>query len=206
MTRPARGAFRDLPRGIVTVVVATAVALGAVLVLAGCISQPGRADTRPHHLPLGVSLHAVADCEASAGLGGSAAVTQIWRDADGIHVRIAAGTQPQVAGPPSATVLALTSCLTLAAGVQEGYPSDSAGLLLLWKYSTTTLWPCFAEHGVDIGPVPSRSTFLTSDPLRIDPFNLIRIPVSDELLTQLRTDCPPVPAYLKSGAAGSVTG
>jgi hypothetical protein len=172
--------------------------VAVVLLLAGCIASPGRGDSRPLRLPLGLPISVVAGCEQSAGLGGSAPVTTIWRDQLGLHVRIGLGSQYAVGSGISNTEAALLSCLTVASGTREPYPVDSAGLLLLWKYSATVLWPCFAQHGVDIGPLPSRATFLEGDPLQIDPFNLIRSGVSDELWAQLHRDCPPVPSYLKT--------
>lgn len=177
-----------------------AAALGVLFVLTGCISSPERGDAHPQRLPLGVSTHDVASCEQSVGLGGSAPVTLIWRDSQGLHVRIGHGTKFAVGsgGGPSATESALLSCLTIARGAQPDYPTDSAGLLLLWKYSSTVLWPCYAQHGVDVGRPPSRATFLRGDPLQIDPLNLRRGSVSDELWAQVQRDCPLVPSYLST--------
>lgn len=175
--------------------------VAAVLaLLAGCVGAPGRGDAHPQRLPLGIPVGVVQDCEQSAGLGGSASATVLWRDSQGVHVRIGLGTRYAVGSGISNTEAALLSCLTIASGQREPYPTDSAGLLLLWKYSITVLWPCFAQHGVDVGPAPSRAAFLTGDPLKIDPFNLIRSRVSDELRQQLRRDCSAVPPYLTSAA------
>lgn len=178
---------------------ACATVAAAVLLLTGCISAaPDRGDSHPVRLPLGIPHMVVDDCENSVGLGGSAAATVLWRDSEGVHVRIGLGTQYAVGSGISNTESALLSCLTLASGQREPYPTDSSGLLLLWKYSSTVLWPCLAQHGVDAGPTPSRATFLSGDPVRVDPYNLIRSRVSDKLWAQLRRDCPAVPPYLRS--------
>jgi hypothetical protein len=175
----------------------------AVLVLTGCVATPPRADSHPERLPLGIPASLVAGCEQSVGLGGSAPVTAVWRDSLGVHVRIGHGSQYAVGsgGGMSNTESALVSCLTIARGTQPDYPSDSAGLLLLWRYSTTVLWPCYAQHGLDVGSPPSRAAFLRGDPLQIDPLMLLRSPVSDELWAQVQRDCPSLPSYLASPTA-----
>jgi hypothetical protein len=174
------------------------VAAAVLLLLTGCIASPERGDSHPQRLPLGIARHIVAGCEQSVGLGGSAPVTAIWRDSQGIHVRIGHGSRFAVGsgGGMSATESALLSCLTIARGSQPDYPTDSAGLLLLWRYSTTVLWPCYAQHGLDVGPSPSRATFLRGDPLQINPLDQLRGPVADELWAQVQRDCPSLPAYL----------
>lgn len=179
------------------------VAAAVVLLLSGCIASPPRADSHPQRLPLGIPTHLVADCEQSVGLGGSAPVTAVWRDSQGLHVRIGHATQRPIGsgGGLSNTESALLSCLTVARGVQPDYPTDSAGLLLLWRYSNTVLWPCYAQHGVDVGPPPSRATFLRGDPLQINPLELRRSPVSDELWRQVQLDCPLLPGYLATSTA-----
>jgi hypothetical protein len=181
-----------------------AAAISVLLVLAGCIAAPERGDSHPQRLPLGIPTRVVASCEQSVGLGGSAPVTSIWRDSQGIHVRIGHGTKFAVGsgGGQSATESALLSCLTISRGAQPDYPTDSAGLLLMWKYSSTVLWPCYALHGVNVGSVPTRATFLRGDPLQINPLNLLRGSISDELLAQVQRDCPPLPGYLASPSPG----
>lgn len=176
------------------------VAASVLLLLTGCIGSPERGDSHPQRLPLGIPTRLVAGCEQSVGLGGSAPVTAIWRDSQGLHVRIGHGTQFAVGsgGGMSATESALLSCLTIARGTQPDYPTDSAGLLLLWRYSSTVLWPCYAQHGLDVGPAPSRAAFLRGDPLRINPLDQLRGPVSDELWVQVQRDCPSLPRYLNS--------
>ena len=74
--------------------------------------------------------------------------------------------------------------------------SDSASLLLLWKYTTTVLWPCIDEHGVDLGRPPSRAEVLSGDPLLIDPYAQLHLQLSAPTLAQLRSECPALPAYL----------
>jgi hypothetical protein len=172
-------------------------AAALLVLLAGCVATPDRGDSRPLHLPIGIPSDLVHKCEQSAGLGDSAAATVLWRDSQGVHVQIgrAKRTGGGSGGGMSNTESALISCLTLASGHVD-YPRDSAGLLLLWKYSSTVLWPCFAQHGVDVGPTPSRAAFLGGDPQQIDPFDLIRTSISDQLWAQLHRDCPIVPAYL----------
>jgi len=103
-------------------------------------------------------------------------------------------------GGPSNTESALLSCLTVATGPLQSYPTDSASLLLLWKYSTTVLWPCIAQHDVDAGPAPTRADVLSGDPL-IDPYARLYSKLPAARLAQLRVDCPALPAYLapKSG-------
>jgi len=177
---------------------ATIGAVAVLLLLTGCIATPERGDSHPQRLPLGIATGLVAGCERSVGLGGSAPVTAIWRDSQGLHVRIGRGTGFAIGsgGGMSNTESALLSCLTIARGVQPDYPSDSAGLLMLWRYSSTVLWPCYARHGLDVGPAPARAAFLAGDPLQINPFDQVRGPVSDELRVQVQHDCPSIPSYL----------
>lgn len=175
-------------------VVAGAVAV--VLLLAGCIAAPERDDSLTRHLPLGIPNVVVATCEQGAGLGGSAPVVAVWRDGQGLHVRIGLGGTQPAGAPQSATELALLSCLNVAASRLPSYPVDSAGLLLLWKYSTTVLWPCFAQHGIDVGSTPSRAQFLRGDPLVLDPYYVGRSSISEVQYLELQRDCPALPAYL----------
>ncbi len=190
------------------VVIGGVVATVILLLLAGCVARPERGDSHPERLPLGITASAVANCERSVGLGGSAPVTAVWRDGQGVHVRIrhaahnavGSGVGVGSGGGKSTTESALLSCLTIARGVQPNYPSDSAGLLLLWKYSSTVLWPCYARHGVHVGRPPSRAAFLRGDPLQIDPLILLRGPVPKELRAQLQRDCPLLPGYLSTPA------
>lgn len=171
-------------------------AVAVVLLLAGCIAQPERGDSRPERLPLGIPPVIVASCEEVAGLGGSAPVTEIWRDSSGLHVRVGRTSTQRAGAPQSATELALLDCLTVAMGRLPSYPTDSGGLLLLWRYSTAQLWPCFVRHGIDIGPAPSRSDFLSGDPLRIDPYYVARSSISEVQYLELQRDCPALPGYL----------
>lgn len=188
----------------VTTTRAVIAAVALLLLLTGCIAAPRRGDSRPPRLPLGIPAPLVAGCERSVGLGGSAPSTVIWRDGGGLHVRIGHGTRFAVGsgGGKSATESALLSCLTVARGTQPDYPSDPAGLLLLWRYSSTVLWPCYAQHGLDVGPAPSRATFLRGDPLQMNPLDQLRGPVSDELWAQVQRDCPTLPRYLTADARG----
>jgi hypothetical protein len=180
------------------VVASAVVAAVALLLLAGCLGTPERGDSHPQRLPVGIATHLVAGCEQSVGLGGSAPVTAIWRDSQGLHVRIGHGAGFAIGsgGGMSTTESALLSCLTIARGVQPDYPSDSAGLLLLWRYSSTVLWPCYERHGLDVGPAPARAVFLGGDPLQINPVDQVRGPVSEELRVQVQRDCPSIPSYL----------
>jgi len=189
------------------VIAGSVVVAGAVLLLlTGCIASPERGDSHPQRLPLGIPTPLVAGCEQSVGLGGSAPVTAIWRDSQGVHVRIG-HTSPGAVGSGgglSNTESALLSCLTIALGTQPDYPTDSAGLLLLWRYSNTVLWPCYAEHGLDVGPAPSRAAFLRGDPLQINPLEQLRGPISDELWAQVQRDCPSLPKYLTTSPVAGV--
>jgi hypothetical protein len=191
---------KTMPRRIGAVVGAITGAAAILLLLAGCIGQPDRNDSRLARLPLGIPEPVVASCEQSAGLGGSAPVTQVWREVDGIHVRIGLGNRA-AGSSVSPTELALKSCLTIAVGSQPVYPIDASGRLLQWKYSTTVLWPCFVAHDADLGETPSRATFLAGDPLQIDPYYLLRSPLDDLQSLQLQRDCPLVPSYLKATEA-----
>ena len=174
------------------------VGVAVLLLLSGCIASPERGDSHPQRLPLGIPTRLVAGCEQSVGLGGSAPVIAIWRDSQGVHVRIGHGPPGAIGsgGGLSNTESALLSCLTIARGTQPDYPTDSAGLLLLWRYSSAVLWPCYAQHGLDVGRAPSRATFLRGDPLQINPLDQLRGPVADELWAQVQRDCPSLPKYL----------
>ncbi len=88
----------------------------------------------------------------------------------------------------------------MATGPLQKYPADSASLLLLWKYSTTVLWPCITEHDIDPGTPPTRADVLTGAPLLIDPYARLHFEISSARLTQLRADCPALPAYLPAPA------
>lgn len=176
--------------------------LALLLLLTGCIAQPERGTSREGHLPLGIPTSVVASCEQSVGLGGSAPVVTVWRDAIGIHVRIGHGSRFAAGsgGGLSATESALLSCLQVAAGDQPDYPVDSSGLLQLWRYSSTVLWPCFAEHGFDLGATPSRADFLRGDPLQINPFFRLRSSITEVQFRELSVSCPLLPSYLRTAA------
>lgn len=179
-----------------------AASLCAVLVLlAGCAGATHvRGDAHPQRLPLGLPADVVQGCEKSVGLGDSAVAPTFWRDSQGVHMHIGHGTRPGVGigsgGGLSNTESALLSCLTVATGPLQAYPADSASLLLLWKYSTTVLWPCIAQHDVDAGAPPSRAEVLSGDPVVIDPYVRLHFHISTARLAQLRIDCPALPAYL----------
>ena len=182
---------------------AGAVGVAAVLLLlAGCATTHVRGDAHPQRMPLGLPTTIVQGCEQSVGLTDSAVGPTFWRDSQGVHVRIGHGARHGTGigsgGGLSNTESALLSCLNVATGPIQKYPSDSAGLLLLWKYSTTVLWPCIAQHDVDAGPAPTRADVLSGDPLLIDPYARLHLQLSAERLAQLRIDCPAVPAYLAS--------
>lgn len=172
-----------------------------VLLLAGCAGTTHvRGDAHPQRLPLGLPASVVQGCERSVGLNDSAAAATFWRDSEGVHMRIEHGTRHGVGigsgGGLSNTESALLSCLTVATGPLQTYPRDSASLLLLWKYSTTVLWPCIEQHDVEVGPAPSRADVLSGDPLLIDPYAQLHSEISAARLAQLRIDCPALPAYL----------
>ena len=174
--------------------------------LAGCVSTTHvRGDAHPQRLPLGLPTSVVLACERSVGLDDSSVVPTFWRDSQGVHLRIGHrprnGTGVGSGGGLSNTESALLSCLTVATGPLQQYPSDSASLLLLWKYSTTVLWPCIDRHGVDLGDPPSRADVLSGDPMLIDPYAQLHLQLSESRLDQLRTACPVLPAYL-SPASG----
>jgi hypothetical protein len=171
-------------------------AVAVVLMLAGCIASPPLGDGRSQRLPLGIPALLVSSCEQSVGLGGSAPVTAIWRDAQGLHVRIGPASKQIAGAPQSATELALLSCLTVASSRLPSYPRDSGQLLLLWKYSATVLWPCFRRHGIDVGPTPSRADFLGGDPLKLDPYYVARASMTELQYLQSQRDCPAIPDYL----------
>ncbi len=173
----------------------------ALLLLAGCAgSTHVRGDAHPQRLPLGLPTSVVQGCERSVGLGDAAVAPTLWRDSQGVHLRIGHGERHGTGigsgGGLSNTESALLSCLTVATGPLPTYPSDSAGLILLWKYSTTVLWPCIAEHDVDPGSPPTRAEVVSGDPVLIDPYVRLQYEVSAARLAQLRADCPTLPSYL----------
>jgi hypothetical protein len=172
-----------------------------LLLLAGCAGTTHvRGDAHPQRLPLGLPAAVVQGCVQSVGLGDAAVPPTFWRDNQGVHMHIGHGTRPGVGigsgGGVSNTESALLSCLNVATGPLQQYPSDSASLLLLWKYSTTVLWPCIVQHDVDAGPPPSRDEVLSGDPILIDPYARLYSQISSTRLAQLRVDCPALPAYL----------
>lgn len=175
-------------------------AVGLALLLVGCVAAPPP-DSPTKHLPLGIPEPMVAQCEQGAGLGGSAPVTEIWRDSIGVHVRVGApGARPNT-GVLSATEAQLLSCLDLVGGSLPPYPRDAGGLLLQWKYSTSVLWPCFVAHDLDPGPTPTRAVFLDGDPLKIDPFSRLQTPLSQARYLDVQRDCPLIPTYLATSTA-----
>ena len=184
---------------------AAAVCAAVVLLLTGCAAPAHlRGDAHPQRLPLGLPSAVVVDCERSVGLGDSAVAPTFWRDSQGVHLRIGHGTRHGTGvgsgGGLSNTESALLSCLTVATGPVPTYPSDSAGLLLLWKYSTTVLWPCIDRHGIDLGQPPSRADLLSGDPMLIDPYARLYSQLSSARLAQLHAECPALPAYLASAS------
>ena len=187
-------------------VCASAVAVAAaLLLLAGCAAPtPVRGNAHPQRLPLGLPSGVVLECERSVGLGDSAVEPTFWRDSQGVHMRIGHGTRHGTGigsgGGLSNTESALLSCLTVATGPLPQYPSDSAGLLLLWKYSTTVLWPCIDEHGVDLGKPPSRADVLSGDPMLMDPYAQLHSQLSASRLSQLSRECPVLPSYLAAAS------
>lgn len=181
--------------------------IAAVLLLAGCAAPTHlRGDSRPQRLPLGLPASVVQQCEQSVGLGDSAVAPTFWRDSQGVHMRIGHKTTLGVrigigsGGGMSNTESALLSCLTIATGPVQQYPTDSASLLLLWRYSTSVLWPCIAQHDVDAGPSPSRADVLSGDALLIDPYARLHSQISGARLAQLRIDCPALPSYLTAAS------
>lgn len=188
--------------------IAGAAGAGAVLLLllAGCGSSTHlRGDAHPQRLPLGLPADVVQGCERSVGIGDAAVAPTFWRDSQGVHLRIGHGDRHGTGigsgGGLSNTESALISCLTVATGPLPTYPSDSAGLILLWKYSTTVLWPCIAQQDVDAGRPPTRAEVMSGDPVLIDPYVRLQYEVSAPRLAQLRADCPALPSYL-SAASG----
>jgi hypothetical protein len=182
-------------------VIAAAAACALLALLVGCAGATHvRGDAHPQRMPLGLPADVVQGCVRSVGLGDAAVAPTFWRDSEGVHMHIGHGTRPGVGigsgGGLSNTESALLSCLNVATGPLQKYPADSASLLLLWKYSTTVLWPCIAQHDVDPGPAPSRTDVLSGDPLLIDPYARLRFELTSVRLTQLRADCPAVPPYL----------
>ena len=179
-----------------------AVGVAAVLLLlAGCAAPTHvRGDAHPQRLPLGLPATIVQGCEQSVGLDDSTVPATFWRDSQGVHMRIGHSTRHGVGigsgGGMSNTESALLSCLNVATGPLQQYPTDSASLLLLWKYSTSVLWPCIAHHDVDAGPPPSRADVLSGDPLLIDPYARLHLQLTAARLAQLRVACPALPAYL----------
>ena len=176
-------------------------AAAVLLLLAGCAAPTHvRGDAHPQRLPLGLPATVVQGCEQSVGLNDSTVPATFWRDSQGVHMRIGHSTRHGVGigsgGGMSNTESALLSCLNVATGPLQRYPTDSASLLLLWKYSTSVLWPCISQHGVDAGPPPSRADVLSGDPLLIDPYARLHLQLAAARLAQLRVDCPALPAYL----------
>ncbi len=159
-------------------------------------NRKARRLARPHQNCIPTLV--VAGCEQSVGLGGSAPVTAIWRDTQGLHVRIGRVSNQISGAPQSATELALLSCLNVSMDRLPSYPTDSGQLLLLWRYSVTELWPCFRRHGIDIGSTPSRATFLSGDPLRIDPYYVASPSMTEAQYLELWRDCPAIPDYLST--------
>ncbi|MEO7722493.1 MAG: hypothetical protein ABIS08_11335 [Pseudolysinimonas sp.] len=173
----------------------------ALLLLAGYPTPTHtRGDSHPLRLPIGLPASVVLQCERSVGLGDSSVAPTYWRDSQGVHMRIGHSRRHGIGvgsgGGLSNTESALLSCLTVATGPLQQYPSDSASLLLLWKYSTTVLWPCITEHDIALGAPPSRADVLSGDPLLIDPYAQLHSQLSAVRLAQLRLDCPALPAYL----------
>jgi len=171
------------------------------LAFSGCTATVHvRGDAHPQRLPLGLPTSVVQQCEQSVGLGDSAVAPTFWRDSQGVHLRIGHGdrhgTGVGSGGGLSNTESALLSCLTVATGPLQSYPTDSAGLLLLWRYTTAVLWPCVAEHGVDLGEPPTRAQVLSGDPMLIDPYAQLYSALSTTRLAQLQHACPALPAYL----------
>jgi hypothetical protein len=178
-----------------------AVGVAAVLLLSGCVATSRvRSDAHPQRLPLGLPTSVILGCEASVGLGDAAVAPTFWRDSQGVHVRIGHGDRHGTGigsgGGLSNTESALISCLTVATGPLQDYPTDSAGLLLLWRYTTAVLWPCVEHHGVDLGAPPTRAQVLTGDPMLIDPYAQLHSALSATRLAQLERACPALPAYL----------
>ena len=176
-------------------------AAAVLALLAGCAATHVRGDAHPQRLPLGLPATVVQGCEQSVGLDDSTVPATFWRDSQGVHMRIGhghghGGVAIGSGGGMSNTESALLSCLNVATGPLQQYPTDSASLLLLWKYETTVLWPCIAQHDVDAGPPPSRADVLSGDPLLIDPYARLHLQLTAARLAQLRVACPALPAYL----------
>jgi len=192
-------------RGAAVGAVVAAACAAVLLLLAGCTSAtPLRGNAHPQRLPLGLPTAVVQGCERSVGIGDSAVAPTFWRDSQGVHLRIGHGDRHGTGigsgGGLSNTESALLSCLTVATGPLPNYPSDSAGLILLWKYSTTVLWPCIAQQDVDAGRPPSRADVVSGDPVLIDPYVRLQYQVSAPRLAQLRADCPALPSYLAAAS------
>jgi hypothetical protein len=190
----------------ITAVTAAGAACAAVLLLlVGCAAPVHvRGDAHPQRQPLGLPAAVVLDCERSVGIVDPAVAPTFWRDSQGVHLRIGHGTRHGTGvgsgGGLSNTESALLSCLTVATGPLPTYPSDSAGLLLLWKYTTTVLWPCIAKQDIDVGRPPSRAEVLSGDPMLIDPYARLHSQLSTVRMAQLRHDCPVLPAYLATAS------
>ena len=188
-------------RGRAAAVVGALCAAALLLLLEGCgASTQLRGDAHPQRLPLGLPADVVQRCERSVGIGDASVAPTFWRDSQGVHLRIGHGDRHGTGvgggGGLSNTESALLSCLTVATGPLPVYPSDSAGLILLWKYSTTVLWPCIAHQDVDPGRPPSRAEVVSGDPVLIDPYVRLQYQVSAPRLAQLRAECPALPSYL----------
>jgi len=180
---------------------AAVIALVLIFAPTGCAATAHvRGDAHPQRLPLGLPSEVVRQCEQSVGLGDSSVAPTFWRDSQGVHLRIGHGDRHGTGigsgGGLSNTESALLSCLTVATGPLQTYPTDSAGLLLLWRYATAVLWPCVAQHGVDLGAPPTRAQVLSGDPMLIDPYAQLHSALSATRLAQLQRACPALPAYL----------
>jgi len=188
-------------RGRVGAAVVAACAAALLVLLAGCGGSTHlRGDAHPQRMPLGLPADVVQGCERSVGIGEASVAPTFWRDSQGVHLRIGHGERHGTGigsgGGLSNTESALLSCLTIATGPLPTYPNDSAGLILLWKYSTTVLWPCIARQDVDAGPPPTRAEVVSGDPVLVDPYVRLQYQVSAARLAQLRVDCPALPSYL----------
>ncbi len=78
-------------------------------------------------------------------------------------------------------------------------PTSRAGLLHLYEYEITVLWPCLKAHGAAVGKPPDRSQFTSADKaLNAGPYSPAR-PLTRKsfaVLANASRYCPEVPAYL----------
>ncbi|HEY4225007.1 MAG TPA: hypothetical protein VGM70_04280 [Pseudolysinimonas sp.] len=78
-------------------------------------------------------------------------------------------------------------------------PTSRAGLLHLYEYDVTVLWPCLKAHGAVVGQPPDRSQFTSVDKaLNVSPYSPAR-PLTRKsfaVLANASRYCPAVPAYL----------